>query len=117
MFVTPVGTVAAARLFNPFTTPVGSVWFTDLTFPNGWLEHSGNLDDGLWRFVSAVAPTIHDSTGKALSLPCEIGAGSSIRIAGTAIKDGRRSVLTVKMVSVIELVEPDNVFTRLALDT
>jgi hypothetical protein len=98
-----------SRLFDPFVVYTDRIWFAELAVTDGW--HHTALREGVWRFVSVTAPLIYDAAGKVLHLAGEIGTGSLIRIAGKAFMDGRRSVLTCKAISVIELIEPGNPFT------
>jgi hypothetical protein len=111
-FISPTGTVILSKIWRPYNLDNEPVWFVDVSFSSGWKAWPENISQaGLWRFVSVMAPTIHDSAGKALALSAEPGAGSIIKIAGTgAYKDGR-TVLTVRAISIVELVEEPNLFS------
>lgn len=111
-FVSPTGTVVLSKIWRPYNLDNQPVWFVDVSFSGGWKAWPENISEaGLWRFVSVMAPTVHDSAGKALALSAEPGAGSIIKIAGTgAYKDGK-TVLTVRAIRIVELVEEPNLFS------
>lgn len=112
-FVTPPGTVLLAKLWQPFAVGRDRIWLADLTFPNGWPvwpQNGGERD--IWRFVSTTPPPIYDAKGKFFDICGEIGLGSVIKISGKSLKENGRTVLTIKAISVIEYLEPENIFTR-----
>jgi hypothetical protein len=110
-FVTPRGVIRTAHIFRPFATPVGSIWYADIAFPDGWADIVSNGPlNGLYRFVAVAPPSIYDAKGRALTLAGELGKGSLVRIAGNRLEAGGRTVLTMKAVSVVEMVEPENPF-------
>jgi hypothetical protein len=113
-FVTPPGVVRAVHIFRPLVTPVGSIWYCDISFSGGWddIACNGPLA-GMYRFVAVSAPTIYDGKGKAKALAGEIGGGSIIRVAGNHLTRYRRNVLTMQAVSIVDLVEPENVFSQM----
>jgi hypothetical protein len=82
-------------------------------FPDGWDIPANGPLAGLYRFVAVSAPTTYNGIGKPLALAGEVGRGSTIRIAGNRSLNGRRTVLIMNAVSVIELVEPQNVFSQM----
>jgi len=111
-FVSPTGTVILSKIWRPYNLGNQPVWFVDVSFSGGWKAWPENISEaGLWRFVSVMAPTIHDSAGKALALSAEPGAGSIIKIAGNGAYKNGRSVLTVRAISVVELIEEPNLFS------
>jgi hypothetical protein len=113
-FVTPLGTVRAAHVVRPLITPLGSIWYVDLIFDPLWSAHPANgALAGLYRFVAVAPPSIHDAKGRAQTLAGEVGRGSVVRIAGNHLTRYSRTVMTMKAVSVIKMIEPDNVFSQL----
>ena len=110
-FVTPTGTVVLSKVWRPYNLDNRPVWFVDVSFANGWKVWPENGPEvGIWRFVSVIAPTIHDSAGKGLALSAEPGAGSIIRIAGNGVCKNGRTVLSARAISIVELVEEPNLF-------
>jgi hypothetical protein len=105
--------VRPAHIWRPLSTPLGPIWYVDVSFPDGWpgVACNGPLA-GLWRFVAASAPSLYDGKGKATILTGELGRGSIIKVAGNQLAGGRRTVLTMKAVLIVDLVEPANVFSQ-----
>jgi hypothetical protein len=109
-FISPVGSVVVAKLVQPFYVDEWRIWFADLSFPNGWEWPANGREPNVWRFVTVSTPAIYDAHGKPLGLLEEVGAGSLVRIAGQHFEDGRRTVLTIRQISIVKFIEAPNPF-------
>jgi hypothetical protein len=109
-FVTPIGTVRASHVIRPFRSQFGEIWFTDVAFDPPWpVGAPGGTLKGLIRFVSRTAPIIHDDAGTPYMAAEELEPGARIRVSGSWVKQGRRAILTMNTVRVVEVVQTSNI--------
>ena len=112
-FISPIGRVVVAKLAQPFYVDEWRIWFADVSFADGWEWPAKGPEPNVWRFVAVSSPIIYDAHGKRLGLLEEVGAGSSVRVAGYHYKDGARHVLTLRHVSIVKFIEAHNPFMML----
>ena len=108
-FITPAGKVVLAKLWQPYLIGGQSIWLADVEYAEPLRDLAPNHGGG-YRFIGLTGPAIYDGKGKPLNLSGEVGAGSLVRVSGQSWRQSRRLVLTLKAVSIVELIETGNPF-------